>query len=475
MNITGSTLVTGLRFTFLLGSAQRLPPAGPAAFFLVTALSIGTDFFLNLFLVNSPEHYIVSGFANSAFWIAQALLLAWLLTLWARRPAWIWSVATWLLLISLFVRAVVCPILSTESDFNHVWPTFAKRDMVIALGGWTFASALRIWRWLEPPWHWVRVVNFAVLTAALFSLPHHYLPYRPGYIVGSYEEDDSYDESDGFNAIVIEDLFAEQDQRVDAALAALAPQRPGHVDVYLVALAGYAGENVFSNEVRYVRSLFESRFDAEDRSLLLINHLDTLQDTPLATERNLRRTLNGIAQRIDLDEDIVFLFLTSHGSDDHQFAIELGDLTLQQITPDSLAEAIDESKIRWRVAAISACYSGGYIGPLSADTALVMTAARSDRTSFGCGADSDITYFGRAYFAEALNQTDDFVAAFKIAKDAIAKRERADGETPSKPQIASTPLIEAKLAEWRSQQQPGPPLPFAAPVKDARPATADAQ
>ncbi len=475
MNITGSTLVAGVRFTFLLGSAQRLPPAGPAAFFLVAVLSVCADFLLSLFLVNVAEYYYASGLTSSTFWIAQALVVAWLLTLWARRPAWIWSVATWLLLISLFVRAVVCPILSTDPEFDDAWLTFEQGSFVVALGGWMFVSALRIWRWLEPPWHNAHVALFALLTAIGIALPHHYVTYRPGYVLGNYGKLDEFDDIDASDAFVIEDLFAEQDQRVDATLAALAPQRPGHVDIYLVALAGYASENVFNNEVQYVRTLFESRFDAKGRSMVLVNHLDTLKDTPLATERNLRRTLKGIAKRIDVDEDMVFLFLTSHGSDDHAFAIELGNLALQQITPDSLANAIDEAGIRWRVAAISACYSGGYVKPLSASTALVMTAARSDRTSFGCGTDSDITYFGRAYFSEALNQTDDFVAAFTIAKDAIAKRERADGETPSEPQIASAALIEAKLAEWRSQQQPGPPLPFVAPIKNARPATADAQ
>ena len=193
---------------------------------------------------------------------------------------------------------------------------------------------------------------------------------------------------------------------------------------------------------------------------MLINDLDALENAPLATERNLRRTLAGIAKKIDLDEDIVFLFLTSHGSEDHQFAIELNDLALRQITPDLLAEAIHTAGIRWRVTAISACYSGGYIDALSASTALVMTAARKDRTSFGCGAESKITYFGRAYFAEALNQTSDFIAAFEIAKSNIAEREAAINETPSEPQIASSALIRAKLADWRDQLKLGPPIAF---------------
>ncbi len=75
---------------------------------------------------------------------------------------------------------------------------------------------------------------------------------------------------------------------------------------------------------------------------------------------------------------------------------------------------------------ISACYSGGFIDALRDDSTLVLTSARTDRTSFGCGADSDITYFGKAFLVDALNKTDSLIDAFAMARTTIAQWERDD-------------------------------------------------
>ena len=72
---------------------------------------------------------------------------------------------------------------------------------------------------------------------------------------------------------------------------------------------------------------------------------------------------------------------------------------------DELARLLEPLAERNLVIVISACYSGGFIDALKDERTLVMTAARADRTSFGCSDDSDFTYFGRALFAEALLQT----------------------------------------------------------------------
>ncbi|HRG14359.1 MAG TPA: C13 family peptidase [Pseudomonadota bacterium] len=249
-----------------------------------------------------------------------------------------------------------------------------------------------------------------------------------------------------------EDLLAMQDGRVDAQLAALAPQRRGQVDLYVVAMAGDGAEDVFRNEAELATEVFDARFGTAGRSLSLINHVDTLPQLPLATRRNLLRTLEGIGRIIDPAEDIVLVFMTSHGSEDHDWLVRLGDVTLTQITPDDVLEAYDNAGIRWRVAIVSACYSGGYVDALASPTSLVITSARTDRTSFGCGADADLTYFGRAYLAEALNQSTDLSAAFDIARRHIQQRERADGFESSEPQISNGASIAAQLARWRDQQ-----------------------
>jgi len=81
-----------------------------------------------------------------------------------------------------------------------------------------------------------------------------------------------------------------------------------------------------------------------------------------------------------------------------------------------------------------------------------MTAASANRQSFGCSDDSDLTYFGRAYFEKSLNSENSFEEAFNQARDLIAQWEIEEQREPSQPQIATSPAITHKLAEWRSQR-----------------------
>jgi hypothetical protein len=105
-----------------------------------------------------------------------------------------------------------------------------------------------------------------------------------------------------------------------------------------------------------------------------------------------------------------------------------------------------ESGIRWRVIVVSACYAGAFVEPLKNDNTIILTAAAEDRTSFGCSDDNDLTYFGEAFYRDALPKAPSLRAAFEAAKAAILKRETEEGETPSNPQAYFGKAIEQKLA-----------------------------
>jgi len=232
----------------------------------------------------------------------------------------------------------------------------------------------------------------------------------------------------------VEEIYYAQPQLLDESLAELAPQRPGVVDLYLLAFGGYGPEDVFLNEVEYVRDQFDRRYATEGRSLILANNPASLDLYPLANGHNLRAGLDAIARRMDRDEDVLFLFMTSHGSSDHRFSVEMGPLQLDDLTAPELRRALDDAGIRWRVILISSCYSGGFIEPLQTPETLIITAAAADRTSFGCGAQSDFTYFGTAYFKQALMQEPRFIEAFEPAREWVTERELQDEFTPSNPQ-----------------------------------------
>jgi len=254
-----------------------------------------------------------------------------------------------------------------------------------------------------------------------------------------------------------EDVLIKQPQLLYDALTSLEDERPGETDLYFVGFAPYAGEDVFRKDIETARDLFDDRFDTDGRSVVLINNPQTMLDTPFATVSNLRATLSEIGDIIDPDQDVVMLYLSSHGTRDHKISIEFPPLQLDSLSPQMLRQMLDDAGIKWRIIVVSACYSGGFIEPLKDDRTLIITASAADRTSFGCGAESAATYFGDALFQHALRFEDSFLKAFEDAKKLIADREKAEKRQPSNPQIfvgksmaQKLPKLESELRERRS-------------------------
>jgi hypothetical protein len=151
---------------------------------------------------------------------------------------------------------------------------------------------------------------------------------------------------------------------------------------------------------------------------------------------------------MDRDNDLLVVYLTSHGASDYRLAASHPPLQVEPVSPGELREALDNAGIRHRVIAVSACYSGGWIGPLGDDRSLVMTAADATHTSYGCGRLSELTFFGRAVFAEQLaGKTRSFEAAFRAAVPLIAQREKDAGKDDgfSNPQISVGAQIQPVL------------------------------
>ena len=222
------------------------------------------------------------------------------------------------------------------------------------------------------------------------------------------------------------------------AVDSLAPQRPDVVDVYGLVFAPYADEDVFLRESSMVARVLAERFDAAGRVLQLVNNPASSDSLPWATPLNLRRAIEALAARMDRENDLLVVYLTSHGASDYRLAAAHGPLQMDSVSPGELREALDKAGIRHRVIAISACYSGGWTGPLAGDSTLVMTAADATHTSYGCGRLSELTFFGRAVFDEQLRKTRSFEQAFAAAVPLIKQREIDAGKPDgfSNPQIS---------------------------------------
>jgi len=238
-----------------------------------------------------------------------------------------------------------------------------------------------------------------------------------------------------------------QGRLLEEALAALPASTPA-IDLYALTLAGDGKQSVFLREADYVAKLLGERFGAHG-SITLVNHRDHLADRPLATRENLSRAVQALAARSGT-EDLIFIYLTSHGSRQHELNLDQPRLQLADLPASELAALLAPLRDRHKVVVISACYSGGFIPALKDEKTLVMTAARADRVSFGCSEENDFTYFGRALFADALTQTDDLERAFELATERVAKREQDDGFEPSLPQIWAPQPV---LAHWRALRE----------------------
>ncbi|CAI8705838.1 Peptidase C13 [Pseudomonas sp. IT-P12] len=234
-----------------------------------------------------------------------------------------------------------------------------------------------------------------------------------------------------------------QGRLLDDALANVPASTPA-VELYTLTVGGDGKQSVFLRESDYVSNMLASRFGAFGQ-IRLVNHREHLIDRPMATRENLRRAALTLAERSG-PEDLVFIYLTSHGTSEHELVLDQPRMELADLPADELAAVLAPLKNRDKIIVISSCYSGGFIPALKDERTLVMTASRADRVSFGCSEEANFTYFGDALFAQALNQTDDLEQAFKLARATVAERELADGFEASEPQIWAPKTV---LSHWQ--------------------------
>jgi hypothetical protein len=246
-----------------------------------------------------------------------------------------------------------------------------------------------------------------------------------------------------------ETLLFEQPGRIDQALAAIHSDVSPSPKAFFLGFAGVGEQKVFAQEIGLASRVLSERYRMENRALSLINDQRDLERAPLASVSGLKYALRGLAGRMNLDRDVLFLVISSHGGKDPAIAVSNSDLPLNDMTDADLAEALGDSGIKWRVIIISACYAGGFIDALKNPRTIVITAAAADRTSFGCSNDRDLTYFGEAFFRDALPEARSLRDAFERAKSAIALRERRERVDASNPQAYFGAELEAKLAAMK--------------------------
>jgi hypothetical protein len=166
------------------------------------------------------------------------------------------------------------------------------------------------------------------------------------------------------------------------------------------------------------------------------------QDHPLESDSHtIATTLWDLSNRTSGG---CLVFFTSHGSPD---GIVMGNSTY---APDSLSQMLDNTcSDRPTVVIISACFSGVFVPVLEKPNRMILTAARPDRTSFGCSQSLRYTYFDQCVL-ETLPATSDFPDLGRAVQACVAARERREHIAyPSEPQLWLGETAQASLPRWR--------------------------
>jgi hypothetical protein len=155
------------------------------------------------------------------------------------------------------------------------------------------------------------------------------------------------------------------------------------------------------------------------------------------------------------------VYITSHGAPE-------GAVLDEDILPPALLAAVidDACPARPSIVVVSACFSGVFVKPLQRDDRMILTAARPDRTSFGCGEDDKYPYFDDCFLSSAPT-AHDFAALGRAVQACVARREREVGAEPaSEPQLWIGPGLRPLLPLYAfPRPPPGSAPPGARPKR----------
>jgi len=224
-----------------------------------------------------------------------------------------------------------------------------------------------------------------------------------------------------------------------AAELAFARSREGIREFYIISFGLFGPESVFASEATKAGEILRGRLQADAQLLVRFND----KRGGSATLPSLATALRSAGQAMDPNKDILAVFLTSHGGPEGLDVV--AGRRRETLSPRSLRAMLNASGARYRVIIISACYSGVFARALADRRTLVITAAAPDRPSFGCEDGATWTFFGDAFFNQALRRSRRLDDAFCRAREIVTKRERKQGFKPSRPQMAGGSEVLALL------------------------------
>ena len=196
---------------------------------------------------------------------------------------------------------------------------------------------------------------------------------------------------------------------------------------HVFLIAADRTEPVFDNAVDRLAALFKRRYGiTAERFTSRVRHGGDKHD---ATWQRIQSVALG--RRMAPDDACLFYF-TSHGDEGGLYMARHDAL----LPPEDLARLLDRTcGQRPTVVVVSACHSGTFLRPvLTTDNRLILTAARADRSSFGCSFKEQLSVYDRC-FLDRWAASPTWTALHARVSECVRAAERARNyRPPSEPQ-----------------------------------------
>lgn len=247
-----------------------------------------------------------------------------------------------------------------------------------------------------------------------------------------------------------------------SACASISPQSPALLQkqvsqlqaasrpaVYLISVAAWSEPELFSNEMNAVKDYFANRYGTAERTILFSNARSDEATLPQVDKVQLQAAIQGIAAKMDKEQDILALYMVSHG-------VQNGDLKVKYPSSNSLntidarwlKTELDLAGIKWRMVFVSSCFSGVFADVLANDNSLIVTAADANNPSLGCSDRFKYTVFGKALIVDnfyTIADREDWSTQFERAKLQIEEQEIEYKFPPGHPQFRMGFALQTKL------------------------------
>jgi hypothetical protein len=314
-------------------------------------------------------------------------------------------------------------------------------SFIVLLVWWTGAAAAILRSTLGPyKSPFLRALGLTVTSAITIAV----LPAFPTFVGGDFDLSSynlwewtyaKFDRADRKATPRIDAAAIElsQPSLLEAEVKRLLPEQKGTADIYAIGIAGWSDQDVFIKELNGGLAALDKAIGLDRGTVRLVNHADTTETLPVASRTNFASAVHAVAKIMNRDEDVLLIFITSHGGPTG-VGLRLAGALSAILSPDQIATVLDREGIKNRLLIVSACYAGVFVKRLASPDSVVLTAADENSASFGCSNERDWTYFGDAFFNQNLGAGVSLEEAFENAKVRISQWEARDEAPPSNPQ-----------------------------------------